>query len=128
MNWLLATAKADERIKAVSSLGQQRYLSVMKESTAVVGNSSSGLIEAPWLGIPTVNIGTRQAGRLRDASVFDCLPLTEDIARIMHQLMTQTQTLSVATQQMSAPSTQILAFLRSVDWGRMLHKRFVDIV
>ncbi len=128
LNWLLATAKSDTRIKAVDSLGQKGYLSVMKESTAVVGNSSSGLIEAPWLGIPTVNIGTRQAGRLRDASVFDCLPLTEDIARIMHQLMTQTQTLSVATQQMSAPSTQILAFLRSVDWGRMVHKRFVDIV
>jgi UDP-N-acetylglucosamine 2-epimerase (non-hydrolysing) len=128
LSWLLATAKMDNRIKAVSSLGQQRYLSVMKESIAVVGNSSSGLLEAPWLGIPTVNVGSRQAGRLRDASVFDCLPLTEHIATIMHQLMTQTETMSFATQQMSAPSTQILAFLRSVDWGRMVHKSFVDIV
>ena len=128
LSWLLTTAKADTRIKAVDSLGQQRYLSVMKESIAVVGNSSSGLLEAPWLGIPTVNVGTRQAGRLRDASVFDCLPLTEHIATIIHQLMTQTETLSVATQQMSAPSTQILAFLRSVDWGKMVHKSFVDIV
>lgn len=128
LNWLLATANTDNRLKAVSSLGQRRYLSLMKESIAVVGNSSSGLLEAPWLGIPTVNVGTRQAGRLRDASVFDCLPLTEHIATIMHQLMTQTETMSFATQQMSAPSTQILAFLRSVDWGTIIHKSFVDIV
>ncbi len=54
------------------SLGQQRYLSAMHYVAAVVGNSSSGIIEAPSFGIPTVNIGQRQAGRLRSASVIDC--------------------------------------------------------
>lgn len=53
------------------SLGYRRYLSLMSYSTAVVGNSSSGLIEAPSLGVPTLNVGDRQKGRLRGSSVVD---------------------------------------------------------
>lgn len=60
------------RAHAFPSLGQQRYLSLLRAADAVVGNSSSGLIEAPALGTPTVNIGERQTGRLRAASVIDC--------------------------------------------------------
>ncbi len=56
----------------VENLGQRRYLAAMKHCAAVVGNSSSGLLEAPALGVPTVNVGERQAGRLRAASVIDC--------------------------------------------------------
>ena len=55
-----------------ASLGQRRYLSVMAQCDAVVGNSSSGLLEAPTMRKPTVNIGTRQDGRLRASSVIDC--------------------------------------------------------
>ncbi|MEI6070360.1 MAG: UDP-N-acetylglucosamine 2-epimerase [Verrucomicrobiae bacterium] len=54
-----------------SSFGHLGYLSLMSHAEVVVGNSSSGMIEAPALGIPTVNIGNRQAGRLRPASVID---------------------------------------------------------
>ncbi len=68
-----------ERRKAVASLGSRRYLSLMKHSDAVIGNSSSGLIEAPALGIPTVNIGDRQKGRLHGASVIDCPEKTDSI-------------------------------------------------
>jgi GDP/UDP-N,N'-diacetylbacillosamine 2-epimerase (hydrolysing) len=59
---------------AFVSLGQCRYLSCLKHVDAVVGNSSSGLIEAPAFGIGTINIGDRQMGRLRAASVIDCEP------------------------------------------------------
>lgn len=62
------------------SLGQQTYLSLMRLADAVVGNSSSGLIEAPALRVPTVNIGSRQDGRLKAASVVDC---TEDAPAIV---------------------------------------------
>jgi UDP-hydrolysing UDP-N-acetyl-D-glucosamine 2-epimerase len=55
-----------------SSLGSSHYLSLMKQVDAVVGNSSSGLYEAPTLHKPTVNIGDRQRGRLRATSVVDC--------------------------------------------------------
>ncbi len=60
------------RVFWVDSLGQRRYLSAMRLCRAVVGNSSSGLLEAPLLHTPTVNIGTRQEGRHREASVIDC--------------------------------------------------------
>lgn len=60
------------RARAYASLGQLRYLSVMAEVDAVVGNSSSGLYEAPSFKIPTVNIGDRQKGRLQAASVINC--------------------------------------------------------
>jgi len=60
------------RAAAYASLGQLRYLSVLALADAVVGNSSSGLSEAPALKTPTVNIGARQQGRLRAASVIDC--------------------------------------------------------
>ena len=55
-----------------SSLGVQKYLSALKYCTMVIGNSSSGLIEAPSFGIPTINIGERQKGRLQASSVINC--------------------------------------------------------
>ena len=64
-------ALAPQRRHAVASLGQQRYLSLMRLADAVVGNSSSGLIEAPALHRATVNIGDRQKGRLKASSVID---------------------------------------------------------
>lgn len=67
------TRNAD-RAKAYKSLGVLRYLSVMKQVAAVVGNSSSGLLEVPSFGIPTLNIGDRQKGRLAAESVYNCAP------------------------------------------------------
>lgn len=61
------------RAALFDSLGQLGYLSAVQQVDAVVGNSSSGLLEVPALGKPTVNIGPRQDGRLRAASVIDCL-------------------------------------------------------
>lgn len=60
-----------DRVKLVASLGQTRYLAVMKHAGLVLGNSSSGLIEAPAVNVPTVNVGVRQDGRLRAKSVID---------------------------------------------------------
>lgn len=55
-----------------NSLGIQRYLSLLKNCAMVIGNSSSGIIEAPCFGVPTVNIGNRQKGRLQAQSVLNC--------------------------------------------------------
>lgn len=67
-------AKNKDRAKAFKSLGVIRYLSVMRQVAAVVGNSSSGLVEVPSFGIPTLNIGDRQKGRLSAESVYNCMP------------------------------------------------------
>jgi UDP-hydrolysing UDP-N-acetyl-D-glucosamine 2-epimerase len=69
------------------SLGQQRYYSLVALADAVVGNSSSGLYEAPSLGTPTVNIGDRQAGRPRGNSVIDCPAHPEAIASAIRRAL-----------------------------------------
>lgn len=61
-----------DRVRAFKSLGMRRYLSVMKYCAAVVGNSSSGIVETPSFHIPTLNIGTRQEGRIAARSVYNC--------------------------------------------------------
>lgn len=60
-----------EKAFAISSLGKKRYYSALKYATAVIGNSSSGLVEAPSFHIPTLNIGERQKGRARGTSIVD---------------------------------------------------------
>jgi len=66
-------AKERENVVAFASLGSIRYLSALKFCTMVIGNSSSGLLEAPSFGVPTVNIGDRQKGRLQSSSVINCI-------------------------------------------------------
>jgi GDP/UDP-N,N'-diacetylbacillosamine 2-epimerase (hydrolysing) len=74
-------SKNIERAKAFVSLGQKRYLSLMKFSHVVIGNSSSGIIEAPSMRVPTVNIGARQQGRLRASSIIDCKESAPEIIK-----------------------------------------------
>jgi GDP/UDP-N,N'-diacetylbacillosamine 2-epimerase (hydrolysing) len=68
------------------SLGQLRYLSCLQYVDAVVGNSSSGLLEAPTFKKGTINIGGRQVGRLRAASIIDCEPTREAISAALDRL------------------------------------------
>ena len=72
--------------KAYSSLGQLRYLSCLNQVDGVVGNSSSGLAEAPSFKIGTVNIGSRQKGRLQSQSVIDCEPTKASILEALETL------------------------------------------
>lgn len=78
LNWLV-----------VSSLGVRRYLSAMKYSKAVIGNSSSGIVEAPSMGVPTVNIGDRQKGRMISDSVLCCPPSAEEILRAIKKALSK---------------------------------------
>jgi UDP-N-acetylglucosamine 2-epimerase (non-hydrolysing)/GDP/UDP-N,N'-diacetylbacillosamine 2-epimerase (hydrolysing) len=73
-------ARNPVRAQVYTSLGQLRYLSLMAQVDAVIGNSSSGLYEAPSFGVPTVNIGDRQRGRLAAASVLHCKAEQDTIA------------------------------------------------
>ena len=62
-----------------ASLGQLRYFSCVEQVDCVIGNSSSGLLEVPSFNKVTINIGSRQAGRLKSSSVIDCLPSSQSI-------------------------------------------------
>ena len=71
---------------AFTSMGQLLYLSTMQFIDAIVGNSSSGIIEAPSFRIGTINIGDRQAGRVKAKSVIDCKPTRKEISDAIKKL------------------------------------------
>lgn len=80
-------AQNSNRAVAYKSLGIKRYLSVMKHVGAVVGNSSSGLVEVPSFGIPTLNIGDRQKGRIAADSVLNCETDKDSILRGLDSIL-----------------------------------------
>ncbi len=71
--------KTCSNARLVPSLGVRRYLSALQYVDAVIGNSSSGIIEVPSFKKPTINIGNRQAGRIQASSVINCLPVESEI-------------------------------------------------
>ncbi|MFA5240437.1 MAG: UDP-N-acetylglucosamine 2-epimerase [Phycisphaerae bacterium] len=79
--------RSPNKAVAFSSLGQLRYLSCLKNVNLVIGNSSSGIIEAPSLKIPTVNIGDRQKGRIRAMSVIDVKPESGQISKAIQKAL-----------------------------------------
>ncbi len=112
-------AARPDRVLVVNSLGQVRYLSAMKHCDLVIGNSSSGIIEAPALKKATVNIGDRQDGRLKASSVIDCPEETEAIvSAIKLALSSEFQDLVANTESLygdSDASRRIVAFLKLAD-------------
>ncbi|WP_026671013.1 UDP-N-acetylglucosamine 2-epimerase [Butyrivibrio sp. AE3006] len=78
-----------ENFHLVGSLGVIRYMSALKGAAFVIGNSSSGIIEAPAFGIPTINIGDRQKGRTAGKTVINCEPVKEEIKRAIDKAMSQ---------------------------------------
>ena len=76
-----------KRVAVFTSMGQLRYLSALQIVDVVIGNSSSGIIEAPACNTPTVNIGDRQSGRLKADSIIDCLETAEAIVSAINKAL-----------------------------------------
>jgi len=109
------------------SLGQQKYLSVMNQVDALVGNSSSGLYEAPSLRKPAVNIGDRQKGRLRAASVIDCAPTADAIERAIRAALRLDCSAVKNPYGDGNSAPRIVAALKAVaDPRALVRKEFVD--
>ena len=116
--------------RAYTSLGQLRYLSCLRYVDGVVGNSSSGLTEAPSFSKGTVNIGDRQRGRLRATSVIDCQPQAAAIAGAIDRLFSpdfQARLAGVKNPYGSGgASDAIVALLEQADLSSLLKKQFYD--
>lgn len=120
-----------DKAVAFTSLGYLRYLSALQYVDAVVGNSSSGIVEVPSFGIPTVNIGDRQKGRLRADSVIDCLPIKDAIAQALKQAFSTEfkerakQTVNLYEQ----PDTvkKIFSVIKSHPLDHIIKKHFYDL-
>jgi len=117
--------------KAFASLGLKRYLSALQLVKAVVGNSSSGIIEVPSFGIPTLNIGDRQKGRLASKSVINCGTSKEEILKGLQTCLskkTQKAT-KMYKNPYAKPNTANLIFneLKSVELAGLNLKSFNDL-
>lgn len=83
-----AFAKEHGNCAAFASLGIKRYINLLRFSDGIIGNSSSGIVEAPAIGIPTVNIGNRQKGRLQADSIINCIPKKDEIIEAVRESQT----------------------------------------
>lgn len=82
-------SKFPQKFKVFDSLGVLRYLSVMKHCACVIGNSSSGILEAPSFKVATINIGNRQAGRLQAESIINCEAKKSDISKAIEKISSE---------------------------------------
>ena len=118
-----------ERVLAIPSLGQVRYLSAIKHAAAVIGNSSSGIIEVPAMDVPTVNIGMRQKGRLAAKSVLHCDADTASIQKAISAALKREYKL--ADEKIHNPygqgdaSRQVIQLLKSLSFNAV--KTFHDV-
>lgn len=118
-------AAGREDVQVFASLGQLRYLSLMAQVDAVIGNSSSGLYEAPSLGVPTVNIGDRQRGRLAATSVIPCEASASAISQAIQRALATDASGTVNPYGDGYSAPRIVDILRHApDREALLFKRF----
>jgi GDP/UDP-N,N'-diacetylbacillosamine 2-epimerase (hydrolysing) len=115
----------------ITSLGQIRFLSALQYVDIVVGNSSSGLLEAPSFNIGTINIGDRQNGRIKADSVIDCLPYKDDILGAFRKIYTRKFQKNLKNirnpYENKCPSHQIIKVLKTTSMNNILKKPFFNL-
>ena len=112
-------------IMSIASIGHLRYLSAVKYATAVIGNSSSGIIEVPSLGVPTVNIGSRQQGRLCADSVIHCDATQAAIQQAIEQALARGTKPTDNPYDTGNSSQRIIAMLKQLKFNPV--KPFYDL-
>lgn len=124
-------AETRQNVRVYTSLGQLRYLSCMKYVDAVVGNSSSGLAEAPSMGIATIDIGDRQKGRLSASSVINCEPTQQSISRALSTVFDpsfrSTLTSTKNPYGCGGASEKIAKIIKNHDLKNLLKKSFFNL-
>ena len=114
--------------KIFTSLGQLLYLSTMAHVDAVVGNSSSGLYEAPSFKVPTVNIGDRQKGRLHATSIIDCAPRADAISNAIKEAFSKDCSATTNPYGDGRSAERIISIIKSLpDYQGLLKKRFYEL-
>lgn len=123
--------KSPENTILCDSLGQRRYLSLLKYVGVMVGNSSSGILEAPSFNLPVVNIGDRQKGRVRATNVIDCLLDSDRIILAIEKALSSgfRDSLCDMVSPYAKPGTakEIKIILKSFDLHGILKKKFHDV-
>lgn len=124
-------SKNSHKSISFTSLGQLRYLSALQFVDAMVGNSSSGLTEAPSFKIGTINIGDRQKGRIKANSIIDCEPRIQGIKKAFEKLYSDDFQKSLENAQNpygdGCASKQICDIISHTELKNLLKKSFYDI-
>ena len=116
-----------ERCMFIPSLGQRRYFSALKYMTAVIGNSSSGIIEVPSFGIPTLDIGDRQKGRIAADSVIHCGYSTEVIQEGLKKVVAYGHKKVNNPYYKEETCDNILNVIKTYPLENLVQKHFFDI-
>lgn len=116
----------------VENMGTQSYFSAMTEALVMVGNSSSGIIEAASFGLPVVNVGTRQDGRLRSGNVIDCGYATKAVVAALRRATSPAfraaSRRKVNRYDAGGAAGLILSAIKAAKAGdRLLRKKFIDL-
>lgn len=111
----------------IPSLGQRRYFSALKYMKAVIGNSSSGIIEVPSFGIPTLDIGDRQKGRIAADSVIHCGYSTEEIKEGVAKVLVFGHKTIDNPYYKEGTCDAILSVIKSFPLNNLVQKQFYDI-
>ena len=117
--------------KVYPALGQRLYLSCVKVFDGVIGNSSSGILEAPSLHQGTVNIGNRQKGRLMASSIINCNPTAPEIMKSIKKLFSKdfrnSLRYTVSPYGCAGASRKIVDVIENIDIEKCLNKKFFDL-
>jgi UDP-hydrolysing UDP-N-acetyl-D-glucosamine 2-epimerase len=123
--------KNPSRVLLKTSLGQVRYLSVMKYCDLVIGNSSSGIVEAPALKKATVNIGERQTGRLKAGSIIDCSEDSKEVVSSIEKALSSEFQISLNKAESlygnCNASVKIKEYIKTLSLKDILIKKFYDL-
>lgn len=123
-------ASRGRRTAFVPSLGHYKYLSLLRHSDLVLGNSSSGVTEAPMVGTPTVNIGPRQAGRLKAPSVIDCGDTAPEVLDAINRALSRKHVrgeFSAMIAEVDRNLDRLVEVLKKTDIAGHAHKEFVEL-
>ncbi len=127
-------ARYPKRFRFVANLGQRGYVSAMRHARIMIGNSSSGIVESPSFKLPVVNVGDRQAGRIKAANVLDCPCSQEPILRTIEKALSPEFTMSISNLDSpygdGTAAQRIASILKDIDYSdksRLIKKGFCDI-
>ncbi len=114
------------------NLGHQKFLSLLKLSNFMIGNSSAGLSEMPYFRKPTINIGERQDGRIKPKSVLDCKPIHKDIKKTIKSALNKKFIMKLKSQKYHlgyfGASNKIYQIISSINFKKnKQYKRFIDL-
>jgi len=131
LNRILDFVKHNPNSYFIKSLGQQNFYSILAHFDGIIGNSSSGILEAPYLKIGTINIGQRQLGRVQSKSIINCeyseKSILESISHLYSKNFQKKLKRVKNVYGKSGSSLRIVNIIKRLDYNNLNSKIFYDL-